>query len=326
MKLATSMLGLCLLVASCKHCGLDHFDGDDEHHHGHHRHDAALPDAGHDAAPPDAGHDAAPPDAGHDAMPADAAVPVPPADVRFGEAVQSRDTDAAHAFLRGEIGAATYLAVVRSASARRRDAKHDDGYLPAWEAGDADGDLVPDDRDRCPGTGPLEPVDEHGCPVAVDPRSAPDDQDVRAALHQLGFVFSPDCAGAPVPHVPGPIKFGYNNVNRLDVAIAATPVDNQPAGCPVYYEFRFVLGEGGMPVDFRDQTMRVVFNARAATESTPQRVVFRVGPRSTGEGLRLFQVNLYHGTHFFQVRAMNGNGQTSGWSALRSSEVSFGEP
>lgn len=242
----------------------------------------------------------------------------------FDTAAQQRATDAARAVLVGEISAATYLSIARSASALRRLARNTPGWREAHAKGDADGDLVPDDRDRCPNTARHTPVDDQGCPVEVDPALAPDDASVQRVLSALGFPSSPKCAGAPVPEMPEAIKFGYDNVTRGTVALAVSPVTNQPMGCPVLYEIRVVLAQGASFAP--DTSFRLIFKAEEATETSAHRLVFRVSASSTGERLRLYDVNKYYGENRFQVRAINGGGLVSSLSALRSSPISFGEP
>lgn len=244
----------------------------------------------------------------------------------FEVAVQQRSSEAARAFMVGEIDAATYLAVARQGSALRRLAASDGGWREAYQAGDRDGDLVPDDRDACPDTPRHTPVDERGCTVPVDPASAPDDASVRRALAAFGFPYSPKCAGAPVPQMPDALKFGYDNVSRATVALAVSPVTNQPSGCPVLYEIRVALSQGGAPVNFEDTAFRLIFRAEEATQTTDQRVVFRVSAASTGERLRLYDVNKYYAGHLFRVRAINGGGLVSSFSPFTASPVSFGEP
>lgn len=243
----------------------------------------------------------------------------------FEVAVQRRSSEAARAFMVGEISAATYLAVARQGSALRRRVANDGDWRQAHQNGDADGDLVPDDRDACPDTPRHTPVDERGCPVEVDPASAPDDASVRRVLGAFGFPYSPKCSGAPVPEMPDALKFGYDNFNRQTLAMAVSPITNQPAGCPVLYEIRLALSEGGLPVDFKDTAFRLIFRAEEATETSSHRLVFRVNAASTGERLRLFDVTKYYGDRQFQVRAINGGGLVSSFSPLTASAISFGE-
>ncbi|MBK7859750.1 MAG: hypothetical protein IPJ65_14240 [Archangiaceae bacterium] len=248
-----------------------------------------------------------------------------PVEDRLAEALAEAYREAAAAFLRGDRTPADYLATSRSISAQRRLLQSDGARLSAWSAGDEDHDLVPDDRDRCPGTERNRPVDETGCPIAVDPRSGPRDEDVRAVLARLGFMESKLCQGAPVPQVPAPLKYGYDNVTRETLAFAVTPVNNQPQGCVVFYEFRAVFIGGGSSFDTPNSTHRVVFHEKEATEKS-QRLVFRVDANSADERLSVFTLMKYHSTYYLQVRAMNGAGLTSGWSALVPSALSFGEP
>ena len=76
---------------------------------------------------------------------------------------------AGEAYIAGKLSPLTYSKFIldrqRKADLMRKSAS----YAAAVGQGDADGDLVPDSADRCPGTLPLAPTDDQGCDTRCPP-------------------------------------------------------------------------------------------------------------------------------------------------------------
>lgn len=210
----------------------------------------------------------------------------------------------------------------RDRGQKARLARQTPGYAAAVARGDADGDLVPDDRDRCPGTPDLQPTDARGCPQRPEqaPRPiAPSAQALAPLLSRFNLVVDPRCDGAPSPSTPGPIKTGYWD-GTSNVVLAG--VTNQPAQCLVIYEIdgRFVnqnwAETGQLPPKYPRFVLR-------ASEATPMaglatgQLRFQVlptDPRDAGNRKIFASFLGQYELVDWRVRAVNGNGQKSPWS------------
>ena len=99
-------------------------------------------------------------------------------------------------------------------------------------------------------------------------------------------------------------------------AVAASRVTNQPAGCPVLYEVEMRWSKPLVPGD-PDQVVNVVFRESENQDfkSDPTRMVFRAPYTAQGQIGQMYWTDLNRWYQFCEVRvrAMNGNGQTSGW-------------
>ncbi len=244
------------------------------------------------------------------------------ATARFIGAVRVDMFRASRQMVAGSSTPSEFVLRARDRGAKAKLARNTAGYVAAYARGDADGDLVPDDRDRCPGTPDLQPTDPSGCPQQPPRASrpvAPDGQQMQAILRQFNLAVDPRCDGAPMPTTPRPIKTGY-----WDAAanVVVTQVTNQPAGCLVLYE---------IDARFENQNWKTTGQlapkypamALRAAEATPMaglpagQLRFKVlssDPRDLGNrriyaGL-LGQYELVD----WRVRAINGNGQKSSWS------------
>ncbi len=230
-------------------------------------------------------------------------------------------------FIGGQLDSSAYLGIVRDREAKRRLAR-EAGYVEEFAAGDEDGDLVPDTRDKCPNTPPNIVTDKYGCP---DPRSArpraPDDREVRRLIARWMIPFDKRCAQTAVPAVPAPLKLGYNNVDRKTFKLAITPVPRAPAGCPIYYEFGVAMHtvQFGLTVE---EHAGLVFADTDNIEPLAARAVFVIPENATGPREVVFEKFKYSlgGAHW-RVRAVNGAGVAGAWSPYAfATAPSFGEP
>lgn len=213
-----------------------------------------------------------------------------------------------------------YMARVRDRSRKARLSRTNKQWAAAWVRGDADGDLVPDSLDKCPGTKDLAPTGDDGCPLAPkdSPSHVPSADDVHRVLDKIGLMKSRECDGAPVPPVPAPLRMGDDSYS---IKLAVSKVTNQPAGCMVFYEVRVDSDDQFYSVPtsrlrfVQHQYSHMVFRDVENISPTPDRLVFVIPPGSTGgrEVLRYDWRRWAH--HKWQVRAVNGNGLASGWSA-----------
>ena len=226
-------------------------------------------------------------------------------------------------FLTEHINPPEYLARVKDRSRKIRNAIADESWSNGYLKGDRDNDLVPDDRDRCPDTPDLAPTDDSGCPQAGPLPPAPSVEEVRRARDALQIVIAPACRDASVPSLSQPLQIGIDSNDQDSYLLSVTRVTNQPAGCMVFYEISMHLKRRSLFGGANETDARVVFRASENIDTSPaaaQRQVFRIR-KSTfplwNELIRgAVEPNDFAQKHI-KVRAVSGNGLSSGWSAPR---------
>lgn len=226
-------------------------------------------------------------------------------------------------FLTEHLNPAEYLARVKDRSRKLRNAIADEGWSNSYIKGDRDNDLVPDERDRCPDTPDLVPTDDSGCPQNEPLPAAPSVEEIRRAKEGLKIVISPACKDAPLPSFSQPLQIGVDSNDPDSFLISVTKVTNQPTGCMVFYEISMHLKRRSLFGGASETDARVVFRASENIDTSPaaaQRQVFRI-KKSTfslwGDLIRTaIEPNDIAEKHI-KVRAVSGNGLSSGWSAPR---------
>ncbi len=233
----------------------------------------------------------------------------------------------ARLFLAGKLNTAGYLQRVRDRSAKLRLARSDPAFRAAYTKGDADGDLVPDDRDKCPNTPELTITGRDGCPLRQPPPRVPSEQamrEARRALRGISLVANPKCAEAPMPEASILLHQGFlrpdGNLANHFYGMAVSRSRNQPAGCEVFYQFMFRFSARVDATFPPTKIIQVTFNENENTDTTPKaevRRIFKVKFADTGHRKNLFQSSVKYGLVEWRVRAIGANGLTSGWSELR---------
>lgn len=191
--------------------------------------------------------------------------------------------------------------------------------------GDADGDLVPDELDRCANTPAGLPTDDRGCPVTVQPGSndQADERGLRATLGRSRTLMSKSCSQAPEPGLSMPFEWGRGRQTRLGTMgfnIAVAKVGPPPPGCEIFYEiqFRFIDPNPGNPALPKSKIVTVVFSAAEDLLADPTRAVFGlpVAPAplspARAEVREAFLRQYFRAT--WRVRAVNAANLTSPWS------------
>jgi hypothetical protein len=232
-------------------------------------------------------------------------------------------TAAAAQLLTGRLSPAAYLAVVRDRT-RKLHAAEDDVVLATslCTALDSDGDGVPDARDLCPGTPDLTATDDSGCPLATLP-PAPSAEDVAKVFSTLHLAVNPKCLEAPVPTRIPAGAFYWPAFRERGTYILAGEVQNQPAGCPVWYEFDIQEISGPRA----GEAYAVVFMDREASTNLVELgrpvplgyIQFNPRPGQVGGRDRLATTGGVAGIRY-RVRAMNGNGVRGLWSDYKISD------
>ena len=226
-------------------------------------------------------------------------------------------------FLTEHISPPEYLARVKDRSRKLRNAIADESWSNGYLKGDRDNDLVPDDRDRCPDTPDLTPTDDSGCPQTGPLPPAPSVEEVRRARDGLQIVIGPACRDATVPSISQPLQIGVDSNDQDSFLISVTRVSNQPAGCMVFYEISVHLKRRSLFGGAKETDARVVFRASEnidTSSAAAQRQVFRIRKATFPLWNELIQTAIEPNDiaeKHIKVRAVSGNGLSSGWSAPR---------
>ena len=215
---------------------------------------------------------------------------------------------------------ARYVAVSRDRSRKLLRAQTDPTWLAAFCRGDADGDLVPDDRDTCPGTPSLTATDDHGCTDPNLPR-APDPVAMKKVFDNLGVMISTGCDGAPEPLAPFITDVCLDRPNlRYLITVSQDP--RQPSACLVWYQMNTFSIEKGEPNE--NFNAMLAFERGQAISKTATSVTLPLplscNPVETKGDGRSWPCDEANGDPYntlINARAINGNGQQSPWGQTR---------
>ena len=194
------------------------------------------------------------------------------------------------------------------------------GRLPSVE-GTPTVNLVPDDRDACPGTPPLTATDDRGCTNSTLP-PGPDRQHVHDGLGKMGILASTTCDGAPTPSLSVVRDICLNRPNLRYLFTLERP-GNQPDACGLYYEMMTDVVEEFEPEEFFQA--RLAFEKKEAIAQTADTITFALplvcdpNVETKGDG-RSWPCDEVDGDEFdaiVSVRVTNGNGLQSVWSGGR---------
>jgi len=233
----------------------------------------------------------------------------------------------ARLFLARKLTTAEYLQRVRDRSAKLRVAKADPAYRAALLLGDADNDLVPDDRDKCPRSADLTATGPDGCPAPPSRTRVPSEaamEQARRALRGIALVSNPKCADAPVPDRSILLHQGFlrpdANLTHHFYGVAVSRARNAPPGCNTFYQFDFRFS-GRTDASFPPtKTIQVTFADSENTDTGPkasERRIFKVFMSDPGHRKDLFQSAVKYGQVDWRVRTIGGNGLMSTWSEWR---------
>jgi hypothetical protein len=226
-----------------------------------------------------------------------------------------------HDFLQGKLTGLAYRNARLDRSRKLQAFRDDIAFHKALIQGDADGDLVPDSRDRCPHTPDGTPTDDAGCPVPGTTQPPGGDAGLLRRLLDNGQILHNDaCQGAPEPLSPQPFKYGRTNTNNPipvgSFKLVLAQVGGMPQECELFYEIQFHFIE---PVDVQaspSKDVNVVFREGEDLASDLTLAVFGlpVGtPLSPGRTAALDALKIYQRVTW-RVRAVNGSAHASPWS------------
>jgi hypothetical protein len=232
--------------------------------------------------------------------------------------------------LSGNVEPDAYLARVRDRSRKLRIARTVPGWSDSFAHGDRDGDLVPDDRDKCHDTPDLSPTDDQGCPQTGPLPAAPSRDEIERAKQALHVAISPACRQAPPPSSSTPLQIGLDQNDPDVFYIAVSKTSDQPPDCPVFYDIRirserssfFTQSSGSAHFYF-------VFRASENVDTSPAaqfRQVFRLRKQNVTRWNDLVATAIEPSDRedrIVEVRMVNGNGLSRGWSAPRTFSINF---
>jgi len=216
---------------------------------------------------------------------------------------------------------AQYLAISRDRSRKLLRAEKDPTWAAAFCNGDTDGDLVPNDRDTCPGTPPLTATDDHGCTDSTLP-AAPDPDKTKRNLANGGFLLSVGCDGAPEPTPPNVTDVCLDRPN-LRFLFTVTKDARQPARCMTWYQMNSAVVEQFEPREKFHALLGFekgqAVSETATTVTLPLQLTCDPSHEGPGDG-RSFPCDEANGDPYdviIAARTVNGNGQQSPWGPAR---------
>ena len=225
------------------------------------------------------------------------------------------------ALFTGSLSPAEYLARVKDGTRKTRESRKMPEICDAFANGDADGDLVPDDRDKCPKSPHLERTDASGCADASPLPPAPSQEAVDKAAKALTIPVSKACANAPRPERAGVIKAGVSPDGQ-SYLLAVTATTNQPAGCEVFYQVDIRMRNKSFFLGLNtNRVYTKVFRAKdALTGPLAHPTAMTSSSRRPmhpclGEISHLGRGAGRHSQRYFRTRTVNRNGISQGWGA-----------
>lgn len=237
----------------------------------------------------------------------------------------------ARLFLAHKIDYDTYVSEVQDRRSKLRSAEHDHAWVVAYQkSGDDDADFVPNSIDRCPNSPPDSLTDNAGCPAKkvkqpswIANRERPSAETIDRIVASLGYMATPGCSDARIPESSEPVHQGFDTLLPGGIyAVVVTRVLNQPIQCPIFYQVEFRYSDTSSP----DQLLQVAFRDNENADTTSQatrRRVFLIRPNGSGLKAQIFNGAAGHLTVSWRVRAINGNGMTSGWSHPLKETIEF---
>jgi hypothetical protein len=221
-----------------------------------------------------------------------------------------------------QVTPAQYLAILRDRTRKLAALRAGgDARMCAVLGHDADGDLVPDALDACPGTPALTPTFDNGCPDPNLPE-APSADLIRAGLAKMNLLLDPRC-DQTVPGAPA--------LTQVALGVGPNPLDdptekefeisfdnNQQPGCGVFYEMEiFLQGPGGTL-----QAFALVFPQNRGRPVGIRTLAFRVADTDPGEYGAMTRSKAFtslKGTGYltwYRLRATSYAGVRSVWGPL----------
>ena len=248
---------------------------------------------------------------------------MPPETAHFLGTVNSDLARFASAFLGATMPASDYWAAITDRRRKLDLHRVDRAFQRSLLEGDADGDLVPDRSDRCPGTPDGTPTDDAGCPQ-TPPRvkhERRDDQRLRREIGRASIIINPACETAPMPQRSNPIAWGRGKqtpAKTQGINLAVTKVAPTAPGCQLFYEIEFRFIDPAKPNLPPSDIVHVAFQDAEDLVNNSAQAVFGLPigpPLSPGRTAALDDFIHKYLRATWRVRVTDGWSHTSGWSA-----------
>jgi hypothetical protein len=226
------------------------------------------------------------------------------------------------AVLSGSMPPADYLARVRDRARKMRASRKTPEVCDAYVRGDGDGDLVPDDRDKCPATPSLDRTDARGCPDTSPLPPAPSAEAVDKAAKALAIPVSRACVDAPLPARADVLKAGVSPDGQSFLLVVSRTT-NQPAGCEVFYQVDIRMRNKSFFLQLNSNNVYTkVFRAKDALTGPlahPTAMTFELKKSDASVPWRDLTFRAVEpgdiSQRSFRVRTINGNGLSQSWGA-----------
>jgi outer membrane protein assembly factor BamB len=221
-----------------------------------------------------------------------------------------------------QISPGRYLAVLRDRTRKLAALKAGGAARLCGLVGhDADGDLVPDSADACPGTPPLTATLDNGCPDPTLP-AAPSADLIRDGLAKMNLLLDPRCDQA-VPEIPAltatVVTFsGANFDDPVGKELWLAFDNNQAPGCGVFYEMEVFHRKADGVVEF----FYLVFPQSRGVSKGLRTLAFLTKRDDAGtygaftRSKALVEINNPGAVTHYRLRATNYAGVRSIWGPL----------
>lgn len=264
---------------------------------------------------------------------------------RFKAAVNTDRYTSALRYLAKSRDIDDHIALAQDHDRKSMQMRKDPARLASYCQGDADGDLVPDSFDKCPGTPPLTPTNDDGCTSTAPKPKGANRGAVDSILAQMGVLHDPACDNTPPPPMPGKVgssdqhPYFYGSSTGLDCATMGS--GDMPSSfaffatkdptlawgpCRVWYEIKAtVISPSGQTMGMHYTVpIQAASKAEGFDGSGNPLAAFyfylnRAGALPQEKVLATLLVE--NAVLFVQARAVDGNGRQSDWTTPQVSKV-----
>ncbi len=224
---------------------------------------------------------------------------------------------AAVQYMAKTFSSSAYLALARDRTRKVNEARLETARANAYCAGDDDGDLVGNSIDACPGTPPLTPTDDTGCPTNVE-TVAPPREIIDSLLTASGIFRDPRCDGFGAPTTPVPRELYWSvqhDPNVLSIQLQTGGL--APNGCDEWFEV--VIEDPMAPPEHA--VSRLVLKSSEVVQHSDGYSLWTISSAEAGArgAIAAFFVgyaarSIHRHDVYIRARVTTGNGRQSAWA------------